>query len=135
MALPAGTRALDILKAESAISTPRKRKLRFASGNELEFYVTPITVAQRREAVKAAGSEEQVDVNLQLLVMKARDENGKPLFVPAEIVELRRVVSAGILADLINSMYSLEDTPEDDTEPAPDFTPKPSPRPSDKTAS
>lgn len=135
MTLPPGTRALDILKAESTINKPRKRKLVFASGAELEFYVTPITIAQRRDAVKAAGTEEQVEVNLQLLVQKARDAEGRPLFVPAEIVELRRQVSAGIIADLIGSLYEDSDGEGEQEEVPADFSPKPSPRHSEKTAS
>ena len=125
-----GSRAIDLLKAESALSTPVRRVLKLKSGRELEMFVTPITLAQRKMAARSAGSEDdQLSINLQLLVMKAKDADGNPLFVAGDIPELKRHVSAGIVADLVGQIYEGsggEPSEVEDEMEAPDFAPKPS---------
>lgn len=129
-----GTRAIDLLKAESNISKPSRRVLKLPSGAELEFWITPITLAQRKAAMQLAGTDEQLEINLRLLIAKAKDETGQPLFAPGDIAELRRQVSAGIVADLFSQLYSGEDsTGDDDAED--EVPPKPSPKPSAATTS
>jgi hypothetical protein len=132
-----GSRAIDLLKAESAISTASRRVLKFKSGKELEFFVTPITLAQRKMASKDAGGEDdQLAMNLQLLVMKAKDADGNPLFNAGDIPELKRHVSAGIVAELVGQMYQAsegESSETDDAGEVPDYAPKPSSRVSVKT--
>jgi hypothetical protein len=128
-----GSRAIDLLKAESNISKPSKRVLKLPSGAELEFWITPITLAQRKAAMQAAGSDEQLEINLQLLIAKAKDESGQPLFAPGEIAELRRQVTAGIVADLFSQLYSSEDQAGEDEEVP--VSPKPSQKPSAATTS
>jgi hypothetical protein len=129
-----GARAIDLLKAESAINVPVRHVMRFPSGKELPIFVTPITLAQRKAAAKNAGSEDdQLSINLQLLVAKAKDENGQPLFSIADLPDLRNQCDAGLVAELIGQIYAGRETGEDeDDTKAPDFAPKLSSRASAK---
>lgn len=122
-----GTRAIDILKAESRLDVPVRHVLKFPSGRELPLYVTPITLAQRKQAQRNAGGEEdQLALNLQLLVMKARDEDGRPLFSVADLPELRNAVDAQMVADLIGRVYSGRAEDEDLADLPPKSLPGPS---------
>jgi len=130
-----GTRAIDLLKAESALNVPVRHVMRFPSGAELPIYVTPITLAQRKMAAKNAGGEDdQLAMNLQLLVLKAKDENGVPLFNVGQLAELRNEVDAGMVAELISKIYAGRQA--DDVEvDVPSVAPKPSSKDSATTTS
>lgn len=84
-------RALDRLK-KAANLTPVKKSVKLSDGSEFEFYCTPLTMAERERAQKNAGSDEATAFALQLLVQKARDENGEPMFRAGEIAELKNEV-------------------------------------------
>ncbi|QQG31339.1 putative tail assembly chaperone [Cyanophage S-2L] len=123
-------RAIDLLKAESNLQTLKRHLITFRSGATLEMYTTPVTLAERRQAAENAKSDEQLEVNLGLLILKAKDANGQPLFAPGDLAQLRRSVSAEYVADLVNALYS---TPALDEGEASD--PKPSSPSSGKTNS
>jgi hypothetical protein len=130
-----GTRAIDLLKAESNINVPVRHVMKFPSGAELPIYVTPITLAQRKMASKNAGGEDdQLALNLQLLVMKAKDENGAPLFNAGELSELRNAVDAGMVAELISKIYAGRESDDEEVE-VPEVAPKSSSRASEKITS
>jgi hypothetical protein len=126
-------RAIDILKAESNLSTYKKHVLKLPSGKDLEFYSTPITLAERKQAGIEAKSEEQLEINLQLVIAKARDVNGQPLFSPGDIGALRRAVTAEFVSEIVNALYAT--TSVDDSGDEIDFSPKPSSASSGKTGS
>lgn len=84
-------RALDRLK-KAANLVPVKKVVTLSDGEEFEFYCTPLTMAEREKAQKNAGSDEATAFALQLLVAKAQDENGQPLFRGGEIAELKNEV-------------------------------------------
>lgn len=127
-------RAIDILKAESAINVPVRHVMRFPSGRELPIFTTPITLSQRKAAAKNAGDpDDQLSINLQLLVAKAKDENGEPLFTVGDLPELRNQCDAGLVAELIGQIYAGRQVDEEDPTQVPDFAPKPSLRTSAKT--
>jgi hypothetical protein len=131
-----GTRAIDLLKAESNINVPVRHVMKFPSGAELPIYVTPITLAQRKMASKNAGSEDdQLALNLQLLVMKAKDENGQPLFNAGDLPELRNAVDAGMVAELIGKIYAGRESDDEEVEVPEVASPKSSSRASEKTTS
>jgi hypothetical protein len=126
-----GTRAIDLLKAESALNVPVRHVMKFPSGAELQIFTSPITLAQRKMAAKNAGDpEDQLAINLQLLVLKAKDENGQPLFTAGDLPELRNQVDAGMVAELIGKIYEGKPTDDEEVE-APG--PKHSSRRSEKT--
>lgn len=118
-------RAIDILKAESNLSQPRKHTLNLPSGAQLEMFCTPITLAERKQAAENARSDEQLEINLQLLVTKATDANGTPLFHQGDLPKLRRLVTAELVAELVNAMYATAPAVADDGEEV-DTSPQPS---------
>ena len=124
-------RALDRLK--SAVSmAPQRKAVTLPDGSEFEWWMSPLTLAQRAKAQKLAGSDDATAFALQLLVMVAKDESGQSLFVPAELAELRNAIPAKIVDEMLLAMLDAQqkDEPEEDEE----FDPKPSERPSRKTA-
>lgn len=86
-----GLRALDRLK-KAANLVPTKKVVKLSDDSEFEFYCTPLTMAERERAQKTAGSDEATAFALQLLIQKARDENGQPMFRSGEIAELKNEV-------------------------------------------
>ena len=84
-------RALDRLK-KAAHLVPVKKVVTLSDGSEFEFYCTPLTMAEREKAQKDAGSDEAIAYALQLLIQKAKDDAGQPLFRPCEIAELKNEV-------------------------------------------
>jgi len=93
-------RALDRLK-KAANLLPVKKVVMLSDGTEFEFYCTPLTMAERERAQKNAGSEEATAFAMQLLVEKAKDENGQPLFRSGEIAELKNEVRDADLQSLM----------------------------------
>ena len=84
-------RALDRLK-KAANLVPIKRIVTLSNGDEFEFWSTPLTMAEREKAQKAAKSDDLNTLALQLLVAKAQDENGQRMFSQGQIAELKNEV-------------------------------------------
>lgn len=93
-------RALDRLK-KAANLTPIKKSVELSDGDVFEFYCTPLTMAERERAQKNAGSDEATAFALQLLIQKAKDENGQPMFRPGEVAELKNEVRDADLQTLM----------------------------------
>jgi hypothetical protein len=106
------TRALDRLK-KAANLTPIKKKVELSDGSTFEFYSTPLTMAERERAQKDAGTDEATAFALQLLVQKAKDESGQPLFRAGEVAELKNEVRD---ADLQSLMLAVITSDSDVTE-------------------
>ena len=123
-------RALDRLKAAVDMKSARK-VVELPDGSEFEFWMTPLTLAERSKAQKQAKSDDATDFALQLLVTKAVDENGQKLFAPAEVVELRNALPASVVEALMLQLLA-DAEPLDEEE---ELDPKPSPRNSRKTES
>lgn len=84
-------RALDRLK-KAANLVPVKKTVKLSDDTEFEFYCTPLTMAERERAQKNAGSDEATAFALQLLIQKAKDENGQAMFRAGEVAELKNEV-------------------------------------------
>lgn len=93
-------RALDRLK-KAANLTPVKKTVKLSDETEFDFYCTPLTMAERERAQKNAGSDDANAFALQLLVQKAKDENGEPLFRSGQIAELKNEVRDADLQTLM----------------------------------
>ena len=87
-------------------------------GSEFEFWMTPLTLAERSRAQKQAKSDDSTDFALQLLVSKAKDENGRPMFNQGEIADLRNLLPASVVEGL---MLELVGEPEPGEEEEVDF--------------
>jgi hypothetical protein len=84
-------RPLDRLK-KAANLVPVKKTIELSNGEEFELYCAPLTMAEREKAQKNAGSDEATAFALQLVISKAQDEAGQPLFKAGEIAELKNEV-------------------------------------------
>ena len=93
-------KALDRLK-KSVSMKPARRSVELPDGSEFEFWMTPLTLAERTRAQKQAKSDDATDFALQLLVSKARDENNRPLFNVGELAELRNELPASVVEALM----------------------------------
>ena len=100
--------ALARLK-KAANLVPIKRIVTLTDGSEFEFWATPLTMAERERAQKAANSDDAGQFALQLLVQKALDENGKRLFSAGMISELKNDVADADLQALMLAMLTSPD--------------------------
>lgn len=123
-------RAIDRLKAAVSMQSVKK-SVELPDGSDFEFWMTPLTIAQRNRAQKAAGSDDAIAFALQLLVMVAKDENGQAMFTPAELAEMRNSIPASVVDQLLLVMLG----DDEDEEEEDDVSPKPSRRGSRKTTS
>tara|TARA_R110002050_G_scaffold190256_4_gene324902 strand:+ start:985 stop:1338 length:354 start_codon:yes stop_codon:yes gene_type:complete len=91
MSSSASNRALDRLK-KAANLVPIQRIVILSNGDEFEFWSTPLTMAEREKAHKAAKSDDINLLALQLLVAKALDADGQRMFTAGMIAELKNDV-------------------------------------------
>ena len=80
---------------------PEKKSVELPDGSAFEFWMAPLTLAQRKRAQKQAKSDDATDFALQLLVSKARDDNNRPLFNVGELAELRNELPASVVEALM----------------------------------
>ena len=122
--------ALDRLKAAASMK-PQRKAVDLGNGEEFEYWATPTTLAERARAQKNARSDNATDFAMQLLVAKAKDENGSPLFNVGDIPEMRNALPASVVEAMMLQLLA-GDEPEEEDE---DEDPKPSRPSSRKTAS
>ena len=77
------------------------------------MYVTPLTAAERDRARKSARSDDANAFALQLLLSKAKDQDGSPLFAPGDVAALRNEVRDSDLQSLMLAVLGGEDEEED----------------------
>ena len=120
--------ALERLK-KSVSMKPQRKAVDLPDGTEFEYWMTPLTLAERSRAQKQAKSDDATDFALQLLVAKAMDENGGRLFNAGDLAELRNALPASVVEALMLQLLA-DDQGEDE-----DLDPKPSQPTSKRTAS
>ena len=110
--------ALDRLK-KSVSMQPQRKSVELPNGDDFEFFMTPLTLAQRARAQKQAKSEDATDFALQLLAMKATDQSGQKLFQPGELAELRNELPATVVEALMLQLLAdgEQEEAEEDTDP------------------
>ena len=106
-------KALDRLK-KSVSMTASRRVVELPDGSEFEFFMTPLTLAERARAQKQAKSEDATDFALQLLVSKAKDSSGRALFNVGEIAELRNALPASVVEALMLELIGEVEEDEED---------------------
>ena len=122
-------KALDRLKAAASMK-PQRKAVDLGNGEEFEYFATPTTLAERAKAQKQARSDDATDFAMQLLVSKAKDENGTPLFTIADIPEMRNALPASLVESLMLQLLTGSDEAGEEEE-----DPKPSKPSSRKTGS
>ena len=118
---------LDRLKKGISMK-PQRKVVVLRNGVEFDFWMTPLTLAERNRAQKQAGSDDIGDTALLLLVAKATDENGGRLFNAGDPAELRNDFPSHVVEALMLKMLA-DDQGEDE-----DLDPKPSQPTSKRTA-
>ena len=93
-------RFIDKLKKAARLD-PVKKEIVLDSGEEVVMYVTPLTAAERDRAKKDARSEDPGAFALQLLIKKAKDSGGRPLFTPGDAAVLKNEVRDSDLQKLM----------------------------------
>ena len=106
-------KALDRLKKSVSMKST-VRSVELPDGSQFEFWMTPLTLAERTRAQKQAKSDDATDFALQLLVTKARDENGRPLFTVGELAELRNELPASVVEALMLQLIGESEKEEDE---------------------
>ena len=105
-------KALDRLK-KSVSMTASRRAVELPDGSEFEFFMTPLTLAERTRAQKQAKSDDATDFALQLLVSKAKDSSSRPLFNVGEISDLRNALPASVVEALMLQLIGEPEEEED----------------------
>jgi hypothetical protein len=121
--------ALERLKKAVSMK-PQRKAAELPDGSEFEFWMTPLTLAERSRAQKQAKSDDATDFALQLLVAKATDENGGRLFNVGDLADLRNVLPASVVEALMLQLLTSEEVEEEA-----EVDPKPSQPTSKRTAS
>jgi len=105
------TRFIDKLKKAARLE-PLKKEVMLDNGEEVVMYVTPLTAAERERAKKDARSEDPGAFALQLLIRKAKDENGTPLFTPGDAAVLKNEVRDSDLQKLMLAVLGADEEDE-----------------------
>jgi hypothetical protein len=100
MATSQPARALDRLK-KAANLVPVQKTVNLADGSAFDFWHTPLTMAERERATKAANSADPTAFAVQLLVQKALDESGSRMFGAGDVSELKNEVRDSDLQKII----------------------------------
>jgi len=107
------SKALDKLKKAVSMK-PQRRATELPDGSELEWFMTPLTLAERTKAQKQAKTDDATDFALQLLVSKAKDANGVPLFNQGDIADLRNMLPASLVESLMLQLIAEEQQEEEE---------------------
>ena len=103
--------ALERLK-KAANLQPVKKVVTLSDGTEFEFWRSPLTMAERERAQKTAKDDTNAFA-LQLLLMKAQDEDGNRMFSGGQAAELKNEVRDADLQALMLAVISEDEVDED----------------------
>ena len=96
----------------SARLEPVKKEITLDSGEQVVMYVTPLTAAERERAKKDAKSDDPGAFALALLLRKAKNGNGQPLFTPGDAAVLKNEVRDSDLQKLLLSVLGADEEDE-----------------------
>jgi hypothetical protein len=99
-------RAVDLLKNKFGVSQLYKHDVKQNDEIILTIYWNPLTIAERESIQKKTDSDDANDFALQLMIEKAKDENGKRLFQDGDRASLRREVEASVLQEIQLAMIN-----------------------------
>ena len=100
------TRAVDLLKNKFGVSQLYKHDIKQDDEIILTVYWNPLTIAERESIQKKTDSDDANDFALQLMIEKAKDENGTRLFQDGDRASLRREVEASVLQEIQLAMIN-----------------------------
>ena len=105
-------RFIDKLKKAARLD-PIKKEITLEGGETVVMWVTPLTAAERERAKKDARSDDPNAFALQLLVRKAKDEKGVPLFTQGDVGDLKHSIRDADLQALMLAVLGGEDEEEE----------------------
>ena len=100
------TRAVDLLKNRFGVSQLYNFDVKQNDEIILTIYWNPLTIAERESIQKKTDSDDANDFALQLMIEKAKDENGTRLFQDGDRASLRREVEASVLQEIQLAMIN-----------------------------
>lgn len=104
---------LERIKA-SVSMRPVEKSVTLPNGDVLSFYSTPITLAERAKARKAAKPEDSTDFAMQLFALKATDEVGNRLINQSDLLTMRNSLPGDVVESILLPL--LESSEEGDTD-------------------
>tara|TARA_R100001443_G_scaffold5402_2_gene14208 strand:+ start:738 stop:1112 length:375 start_codon:yes stop_codon:yes gene_type:complete len=105
---------LERLKKASNL-TQEKKVVRLTDGTDFEFWCTPLTMAEREQAMKGAKDDMNIFA-IRLFVAKALFEDGRRMFAAGQIDEMRHEVTAEIMDKVMMAILP-DKGEENDTDP------------------
>ena len=114
--MPGPIRAIDRLR-KAANLQPEKREARLSDGSVFEMWVTPLTMAERERAQKRAKSDDATAFAMELLLTKAKDENGANLFSAGEVHIMKNEVKDADIQALMLAVLTNGDDDEEAIDP------------------
>jgi hypothetical protein len=106
-------RAIDRLR-KAANFEPIRQSVTLANGEEFEFYVKPLTAAEREKAQK--NSKFANEFGVQVLILKAEDAEGQPLFAVGEAAILKQEIEDEVLQKMILCVLRPNGTEEEEAD-------------------
>jgi len=96
--------------------TDRKiRKSVDIKGEDFSFWMKPLTIAEQQSAQRQAKSDDANDFAIQLLIKKALDDNGQPMFQADAGPMLKNAIEKAEVEKLLLALIQEED--EEEAEP------------------
>jgi hypothetical protein len=102
---------LERLKKASNL-TLEKKVVQLADGDDFEFWASPMTMAEREQAMKGAKDDTNAFA-IRLFVRKAMFEDGRRMFAAGQIDELRNDVSAENMDKLMMALVPQQEEVDD----------------------
>lgn len=99
---------IEILKRAANGLELLRRDVELNNGTIFSFWCRPLTMAERERAERASKGDNN-NMALQLLVDKARTENGERMFIPAQMAELKNEVRDDDLQKLMVAVLTAGD--------------------------
>jgi len=106
---------LERLKSATDMSLKRI-DVELPDATTFSFFSTPLTIGQRQKANREAKTGDANELALRLLIDKARNEDGTPMFASGNYAELKNSVAEKVLEPILLAMLgaSLGEDEEDE---------------------
>ena len=106
--------------------TAQKKQVELEDGRIVEFYVKPLTAAERERAMKEAGSgaDQASKFSMQLILTKCLDENGQKLFASGDAAEVKNRMPAKLFDAFLTAVLGNDEPEEEEADATPKRTSK-----------
>ena len=118
-------RAIDKLLS-SVDMTAQAKQVELEDGETFEFYVKPLTAAERERAMKEAGSgaDQASKFSMHLILTKCLDENGQKLFAAGDAAQLKNRMPSKLFDALLTAVLGNDEPEEEEADATPKRTSK-----------